>query len=132
MEKQIQIPLSKIECFFGTDVYKRHFVAGRCGSGKTMVLMGIAQRLDYQYLNNEMQPINDERLSCDSLIKSFDKNIKGIVLDCTHFWFRENLIDFKTYKWNIPIWYSVQLNPYNSINQVDRDYFGLWNIGEFS
>ena len=34
---------------------------------------------------------------------------KGIVFDCIDWWLKNMLTDFFDYKWNIPVWYSIQL-----------------------
>lgn len=103
----------KLELYQGTDTMGRHFVAGRTGSGKSMFLMGIAARHEYLYLNNEMPSLFPNPMSCEELLNCYKpshEEHKGIVLDCTDWWLKNMLTDFFDYKWNIPVWYSIQLN----------------------
>ena len=103
----------KLELYQGIDQMGRGFVAGKSGSGKSMFLMGIAARHEYLYLNNEMKSLFPYPMSCEELLnyyKPSNEEHKGIVFDCTDWWLKNMLTDFFDYKWNIPVWYSIQLN----------------------
>ena len=112
----------KLELYQGTDQMGRGFVAGKSGSGKSMFLMGIAARNQYLYLNNEMKSLFPNPMSCEELLiyyKPSHEEHKGIVFDCTDWWLKNMLTDFFDYKWNIPVWYSIQLNRAGNVRSED-------------
>ena len=112
----------KLELYQGTDQMGRGFVAGKSGSGKSMFLMGIAARNEYLYLNNEMKSLFPNPMSCEELLtyyKPSHEEHKGIVFDCTDWWLKNMLTDFFDYKWNIPVWYSIQLNRAGNVRSED-------------
>ena len=112
----------KLELYQGTDQMGRGFVAGKSGSGKSIFLMGIAARNEYLYLNNEMKSLFPNPMSCEELLnyyKPSHEEHKGIVFDCTDWWLKNMLTDFFEYKWNIPVWYSIQLNRAGNIGMED-------------
>ena len=122
----------KLELYQGTDQMGRGFVAGKSGSGKSMFLMGIAARNEYLYLNNEMKSLFPNPMSCEELLnyyKPSHEEHKGIVFDCTDWWLKNMLTDFFEYKWNIPVWYSLQLKRDGSFRFEDITNYKL-DIGE--
>ena len=112
----------KLELYQGIDQMGRGFIAGKSGSGKSMFLMGIAARNEYLYLNNEMKSLFPNPMSCEDLLnyyKPSHEEHKGIVFDCTDWWLKNMLTDFFEYKWNIPVWYSIQLNRAGNVRSED-------------
>ena len=112
----------KLELYQGIDQMGRGFIAGKSGSGKSMFLMGIAARNEYLYLNNEMKSLFPNPMSCEELLtyyKPSHEEHKGIVFDCTDWWLKNMLTDFFEYKWNIPVWYSIQLNRAGNVRSED-------------
>ena len=112
----------KLELYQGIDQMGRGFIAGKSGSGKSMFLMGIAARNEYLYLNNEMKSLFPNPMSCEDLLnyyKPSHEEHKGIVFDCTDWWLKNMLTDFFEYKWNIPVWYSIQLNRNGIVRSED-------------
>ena len=112
----------KLELYQGIDQMGRGFVAGKSGSGKSIFLMGIAARNEYLYLNNEMKSLFPNPMSCEELLnyyKPSHEEHKGIVFDCTDWWLKNMLTDFFEYKWNIPVWYSIQLNRGGNVRSED-------------
>ena len=112
----------KLELYQGIDQMGRNFIAGKTGTGKSMFLMGLAARNEYLYLNNEMKSLFPNPMSCEELLnyyKPSHEEHKGIVLDCTAWWLNNMLTDFFEYKWNIPVWYSIQLNRAGNIGMED-------------
>ena len=112
----------KLELCQGTDQMGRGFVAGKSGSGKSIFLMGLAVRNEYLYLNNEMKSLFPNPMSCEELLnyyKPSHEEHKGIVFDCTDWWLKNMLTDFFEYKWNIPVWYSIQLNRAGNVRSED-------------
>ena len=124
--------IRKLELYQGTDQMGRGFIAGRTGSGKSMFLMGLAARHEYLYLNNEMASLFPNAMSCEELLnyyKPSHEEHKGIVFDCTDWWLKNMLTDFFEYKWNIPVWYSLQLKRDGSFRFDDITNYKL-DLGE--
>lgn len=113
------IPLREIHCYFGTDTMGRNFVAGRSGSGKSTVLRGITFSQQLLYIGEEHLKHYFFPMTCSELVELLEGNelIKGIVLDFPLI--TEKLTDFKDYKWNTKIWYSLQLNRKGDFNNKD-------------
>jgi len=101
----------KLELYQGTDQMGRGFVAGKSCSGKSMFLKGIAVTNDYRYIGEENTQFFTFPMTCQDLLNTLKSSgrVNGIVLDCTDWWLKNMLTDFFDYKWNIPIWYSIQL-----------------------
>ena len=57
----------KLELYRGIDQMGRNFIAGKTGAGKSMFLMGLAAINEYLYLNNEMQVLFPNPMSCEEL-----------------------------------------------------------------
>lgn len=109
----------KLELYQGTDPMGRHFVAGKCGSGKSMFLKGIAVANWYSYFGEESCLLFDFPITCQQLLDSLktEKDVRGIILDFPRV--AEKLTDFQDYKWDIPVWYSIQLNRDGNIKSED-------------
>lgn len=99
----------KLELYQGIDQMGRGFVAGKSGSGKSMCLKGIAVTNDYRYIGEEHLQAFTFPMTCQELLDALKLSgeVNGIVLDFPMV--TEKLIDFQDYKWNIPVWYSLQL-----------------------
>ena len=113
------IPLREIHCYFGTDTMGRNFVAGKSGSGKSTVLRGITFSQQLFYIGEEHLKHFTFPMTCQDLLDTLQMSgeVKGIVLDFPSI--SEKLTDFKDYKWNIKIWYSLQLNRKGDFNNKD-------------
>lgn len=99
----------KLELYQGTDQMRRGFIAGKSGTGKSMCLKGIAVTNDYRYIGEENIQSFTFPMTCQDLLDTLSLNgyVNGIVLDFPRI--IERLTDFQDYKWNIPVWYSLQL-----------------------
>ena len=113
------IPLREVHCYFGTDTMGRNFVAGRSGSGKSTVLRGITFSQQLLYIGEEHLKQYTFPMTCQDLLDTLQMSgeVKGIVLDFPLI--TEKLTDFKDYKWNTKIWYSLQLNRKGDFNNKD-------------
>ena len=100
----------KLELYQGIDQMSRGFIAGKTGTGKSMCLKGIAVTNDYRYIGEEHLQAFTFPMTCQDLLDTLKSsgNVNGIILDFPMV--QEKLIDFQDYKWNIPVWYSLQLN----------------------
>lgn len=119
----------KLELYQGTDQMGRNFIAGKTGTGKSMFLMGIAARNDYRYIGEENTPFFTFPMTCQDLldILKFKGDVNGIILDFPTV--HEKLIDFQYHKWNIPVWYSLQLKRDGSFRFDDIITYKL-DLGE--
>ena len=119
----------KLELYQGTDQMGRGFVAGKTGSGKSMFLMGLAVTNDYRYIGEANTQFFTFPMTCQDLLDTlkFKGDVNGIILDFTMV--HEKLIDFQDYKWNIPVWYSLQLKRDGSFRFEDITNYKL-DIGE--
>ena len=119
----------KLELYQGTDQMGRGFVAGKSGTGKSMCLKGIAVTYDYRYIGEESIQFFTFPMTCQELLDtlSLSGDVKGIILDFPQI--TEKLIDFQDYKWNIPVWYSLQLKRDGSLWFADVTTYKL-DIGE--
>ena len=122
----------KISFIVGEDLFERHFVAGPTACGKTTYLMGVATRYGYEYVSDEIIAWKESPMTCqeylEGLKRSLDRQVKGIVFDCCRL--EQHLVDFNTYKWNIPVWYMIQTNRQGKVNYEKVCYFGLRGIYE--
>ena len=109
----------KLELYQGTDQMGRGFIAGKTCSGKSMCLKGIAVTNDYRYIGEEHTQFFTYPMTCQDLLDTlkFNGDVNGIILDFPMI--HEKLIDFKDYKWNIPVWYSIQLNRAGNVSSED-------------
>ena len=109
----------KLELYQGTDQMGRGFIAGKTCSGKSMCLKGIAVTNDYRYIGEEHTQFFTYPMTCQELVDTlkFNGDVNGIILDFPMI--HEKLIDFKDYKWNIPVWYSIQLNRAGNVRSED-------------
>ena len=100
----------KLELYQGIDQMSRGFIAGKTGTGKSMCLKGIAVTNDYRYIGEEHLQAFTFPMTCQDLLDTLKSSgdVNGIILDFPMV--QEKLIDFQDYKWNIPVWYSLQLN----------------------
>ena len=100
----------KLELYQGIDQMSRGFIAGKTGTGKSMCLKGIAVTNDYRYIGEERLQAFTFPMTCQDLLNTLklSGDVNGIILDFPMV--HEKLIDFQDYKWNIPVWYSLQLN----------------------
>ena len=119
----------KIELYQGTDQMGRRFIAGKTGTGKSMCLKGIAVTNDYRYIGEENIQSFTFPMICQDLLDTLklSGDVNGIILDFPMI--HEKLIDFQDYKWNIPIWYSIQLKRDGSFRFDDIVTYKL-DIGE--
>lgn len=119
----------KLELYQGTDQMGRGFVAGKSGSGKSMCLKGIAVTNDYRYIGEEHLQAFTFPMTCQDLLDTLKSSgdVNGIVLDFPRI--QEKLIDFQDYKWNIPVWYSLQLKRDGSFRFEDVTTYKL-DLGE--
>jgi len=122
-------PLKEIHCYFGTDLMERNFVAGKTGSGKSLILRGIASKYDFYYIDGTMRVYN-HKVTCGQFMQDLKLvgNVKGIVFDLETYEIQDLLTDFESYKWNIPIWYALQLNSEGLTIGTDAKFFKL--LGE--
>lgn len=99
----------KLELYQGIDQMGRGFIAGKTGTSKSMCLKGIAVTNDYRYIGEENIQAFTFPMTCQDLLDTLSLNgyVNGIVLDFPLV--IERLTDFQDYKWNIPVWYSLQL-----------------------
>lgn len=99
----------KLELYQGIDQMRRGFIAGKSGTGKSMCLKGIAVTNDFRYIGEEHLQAFTFPMTCQDLLNTLKSSgdVNGIVLDFPLIIVR--LIDFQNYKWNIPVWYSLQL-----------------------
>lgn len=99
----------KLELYQGIDQMGRGFIAGKTSTGKSMCLKGIAVTNDYRYIGEGHLQAFKFPMTCQDLlyILSLSEDVNGIVLDFPQI--AEKLTDFRDYKWNIPVWYSLQL-----------------------
>jgi len=119
----------KLELYQGTDQMSRGFIAGKTSTGKSMCLKGIAVTNDYRYIGEEHLQFFTFPMTCQDLLDTLSSsgNVNGIVLDFPMV--HEKLIDFQDYKWNIPVWYSIQLNRAGNIRSEDIIKYKI-NLGE--
>ena len=119
----------KLELYQGTDQMGRGFVAGKSCTGKSMCLKGIAVTNDYRYIGEESTQFFTFPMTCQELLDtlSLSGDVKGIILDFPQI--TEKLTDFQDYKWNIPVWYSLQLKRDGSLRFDDVVTYNL-DIGE--
>ena len=99
----------KLELYQGTDQMSRGFIAGKTSTGKSMCLKGIAVTNDYRYIGEENIQSFIFPMTCQDLLNTLklSGDVNGIILDFPMV--HEKLTDFQNYKWNIPVWYSLQL-----------------------
>ena len=109
----------KLELYQGTDQMGRGFIAGKTCSGKSMCLKGIAVTNDYRYIGEENTQFFTFPMTCQELLNTLKSSgdVNGIILDFPMI--HEKLIDFQDYKWNIPVWYSIQLNRAGNVRSED-------------
>ena len=109
----------KLELYQGIDQMGRGFIAGKTCSGKSMCLKGIAVTNDYRYIGEEHTQFFTYPMTCQDLLDTlkFNGDVNGIILDFPMI--HEKLIDFQDYKWNIPVWYSIQLNRAGNVRSED-------------
>ena len=119
----------KLEWYQGTDQMGRGFVAGKCGSGKSMCLKGIAVTNDYSYIGEANTQFFTFPMICQDLLNTLKSSgdVNGIILDFPMV--HEKLTDFQDYKWNIPVWYSIQLKRDGSFRFDDIVTYKL-DLGE--
>lgn len=111
--------------YAGKDELGRHFVASHVGAGKSTFLKGIAASHNYAYLNTEETPVGKLSITCEQF-KSMFPDAQGIVLECPNI--EEFLTDFKTYVWDIPFWYSIQIGAYNHVTYEKMINCSLRNV----
>lgn len=121
--------IRKLELYQGTDQMGRGFVAGKSGSGKSMFLKGIAVANWYRYFGEESCLLFDFPITCQQLLDSLktEKDVRGIIFDFPQV--ADKLTDFQDYKWNIPVWYSLQLKRDGSFRFDDITNYKL-DLGE--
>ena len=119
----------KLELYQGTDQMGRGFIAGKTSTGKSMCLKGIAVTYDYRYIGEEHLQIFTFPMTCQDLLNTLKSSgdVSGIVLDFPMV--HEKLTDFQDYKWNIPVWYSIQLKRDGSFRFDDIINYKL-DLGE--
>lgn len=119
----------KLELYQGTDQMGRGFIAGKAGTGKSMCLKGIAVINDYRYIGEENIQSFTFPMTCQDLLNTLKSSgyVNGIVLDFPLIIVR--LTDFQDYKWNIPVWYSLQLKVDGSFRFDDIITYKL-HLGE--
>ena len=115
----------KLELYQGTDQMNRGFIAGKSCSGKSMYLKGIAITNDYRYIGEENIQLCTFPMTCQELLDtlSLSGGVKGIILDFPQI--TEKLTDFQYYKWDIPVWYSIQLKRDGSLRFEDVTTYKL-------
>lgn len=99
----------KLELYQGIDQMGRGFIAGKTSTGKSMYLKGIAITNNYRYIGEEHLHALTSPMTCQDLLNTLKSSgdVNGIILDFPII--HEKLADFQDYKWNIPVWYSLQL-----------------------
>ena len=109
----------KLELYQGIDQMSRGFIAGKTGTSKSMCLKGIAVTNNYRYIGEEQLRAFTFPMTCQDLLNTLklSEDVSGIVLDFPRI--AEKLIDFQDYKWNIPVWYSIQLNRAGNVRSED-------------
>lgn len=109
----------KLELYQGIDQMSRGFIAGKTGTSKSMCLKGIAVTNNYRYIGEEQLRAFTFPMTCQDLLNTLklSEDVSGIVLDFPRI--AEKLIDFQDYKWNIPVWYSIQLNRSGNVRSED-------------
>ena len=109
----------KLELYQGIDQMGRGFIAGRTCTSKSMCLKGIAVTNDYRYIGEENTQFFTFPMTCQDLLNTLKSSgdVNGIILDFPMI--HEKLIDFQDYKWNIPVWYSIQLNRAGNVRSED-------------
>ena len=119
----------KLELYQGTDQMGRGFIAGKTSTGKSMCLKGIAVTNDYRYIAEENIQSFTFPMTCQDLLDTLSLSgyVNGIVLDFPMI--LERLTDFQDYKWNIPVWYSIQLKRDDSFRFDDVITYRL-HLGE--
>lgn len=128
--KEIYVnPIKEIHCYFGTDTMGRNFVAGKTGSGKSLVLRGIASKYNFYYIDGTMT-VSKHKVTCEQFIQDLKltENVKGIVFDLETYETQNLLTDFESYEWNIPVWYALRLNSEGLTISTDAKFFKL--LGE--
>ena len=115
----------KLELYQGTDQVGRGFVAGKSCSGKSMCLKGIAVTNDYRYIGEEHLQFFTFPMTCQDLQDTLKLSgeVKGIILDFPQI--TDKLTDFQDYKWDIPVWYSLQLKRDGSFRFEDITKYKL-------
>ena len=119
----------KLELYQGIDQMGRGFIAGKTCTGKSICLKGIAVTNDYRYIGEEHLQSFTFPMTCQDLLDTlkFNGEVNGIVLDFPRV--QEKLTDFQNYKWNIPVWYSLQLKRDGSFRFDDITNYKL-DLGE--
>ena len=119
----------KLEFYQGIDQMGRGFAAGKCCSGKSLYLKGVAVTNGYRYIGEENTQSFTFPMTCQDLLDTLKSSgdVNGIVLDFPRI--QEKLIDFQDYKWNIPVWYSLQLKRDGSFRFEDIITYKL-DLGE--
>lgn len=124
-------PVKEIHCYFGTDTIGRNFVAGKTGSGKSLLLRGIASKHGFYYIDGTMT-VGKHKVTCEQFMQDLKLvgNVKGIVFDLETYEIQDLLTDFESYKWNIPIWYALRLNSEGLTMGTDAKFFKLLSEDE--
>lgn len=119
----------KLELYQGIDQMRRGFIAGKSGTGKSLYLKGIAVTNDFRYIGEEHLQAFTFPMTCQDLLNTLKSSgdVNGIVLDFPMIVVR--LTDFQNYKWNIPVWYSLQLKTDGSFRFDDIIAYKL-DLGE--
>ena len=119
----------KLELYQGIDQMSRGFIAGKTGTSKSMCLKGIAVTNNYKYIGEEHLQSFTFPMTCQDLLNTLKSSgdVSGIVLDFPRI--EDKLIDFQDYKWNIPVWYSIQLNRDGNVRSEDITKYKL-DLGE--
>lgn len=121
----------KLELYQGTDQMGRGFIAGKTGTSKSMCLKGIAVTNNYRYIGEEQLQAFTFPMTCQDLLNTLKStgDVNGIVLDFPMV--HEKLTDFQDYKWNIPVWHSIQLKRDGSFRFEDITTYNLLIDHEF-
>lgn len=119
----------KLELYQGIDQMSRGFIAGKTGTSKSMCLKGIAVTNNYRYIGEEQLRAFTFPMTCQDLLNTLKSSgdVNGIVLDFPRI--AEKLTDFQDYKWNTPVWYSLQLKRDGSFRFEDITNYKL-DLGE--